>query len=222
MATAAQIHANRLNALKSTGPSSVQGKAAARFNAFKHGAYARALVISGEDEADYLAIAREYYDEFQPQGIVETELVDTLIRCHWEKHRVPVLEAAAIRALVSKQEDPGHALGASLVADALGPNVLHKLFRRGQAAHREWSRAEADLRRRQAERLARPAGPGPPDAQAEPAPAPAPQRNEPDSPEPEAPAPSASAAACERNEPNSPSSPPPAPGPTPGSPSSGA
>ena len=157
MATIAQIEANRLNAQKSTGPRSAEGKSSSRFNAFKHGADARALIIPGEDEADLLTVTREYYEELRPEGVVETELVDTLVRCHWEKRRVPRLESAAIQALVAKQENSDHALGAAIITDALGPNVLQKLYRRGQAANRDWSRAVSDLRRRQAERLSRPA-----------------------------------------------------------------
>jgi len=66
-----------------------------------------------------------------------------------------------------------HAPGASLIADSSGPNVLHKLFHRSQAAHRDWFRAEAELLRRQTERLSRlapPADPpaGPPTARNEP------------------------------------------------------
>ena len=121
MATIAQIEANRLNAQKSTGPRSAEGKASSRFNALKHGADARAHIIPGEDEADLLNVTREYYEEFHPEGVVETELVDTLVRCHWEKRRVPRLEAAAIQALVSKQENSDHALGAAIIADASAP-----------------------------------------------------------------------------------------------------
>ena len=183
MATVAQIEANRLNSQKSTGPRSAEGKDSSRFNAFKHGADARALIIPGEDEADLLNVTREYYEELRPEGVVEIELVDTLIRCHWEKRRVPRLEAAAIQALVAKQENPDHALGAAIITDALGPNVLQKLFRRGQAANRDWSRAESDLRHRQAERLSRPANPDTPTAAVPapdpPEPAPPPARNEP-------------------------------------------
>jgi len=130
MATIAQIQANRLIAEKSTGSRSAEGKASSCFNALKHGAHAR--IIPGENEADLLDVGRQYYDEFCPEGIVETELVDTLVRCHWEKHRVARLEAAVIKALMSKQEDPEHSLGVSLVADSFGPNILHKLFRRSQ------------------------------------------------------------------------------------------
>jgi hypothetical protein len=48
MATQAPIEANRRTAMKSTGPRSVEGKGAARFNALKHCIDARALVIPGE------------------------------------------------------------------------------------------------------------------------------------------------------------------------------
>ena len=59
MATQAQINANRANAQKSTGPRSVEGKSASRFNALKHGIDAASIVIPGEDPADYDALAAE-------------------------------------------------------------------------------------------------------------------------------------------------------------------
>src|ERR1035437_7669571 len=59
MATPAQITANRANAQKSTGPRSVEGKSASRFNALKHGIDAASIVIPGEDPADYAALAAE-------------------------------------------------------------------------------------------------------------------------------------------------------------------
>ena len=40
--------ANQRNAQNSTGPSSVEGKAASRMNALKSGLYAKSLVIRGE------------------------------------------------------------------------------------------------------------------------------------------------------------------------------
>src|SRR5262249_4437431 len=99
MTSQAQIDANRLNSQKSTGPRSADGKAASRFNALKHGAYAHAAVIPGENEEDLLSAIQQYYDEFKPVGVVETELVDTLIESGWEKERTALLEAAAIRAM---------------------------------------------------------------------------------------------------------------------------
>ena len=181
MATVSQMEANRLNAQRSTGPRSAEGKASSRFNAFKHGADARSRIIPGEDEDDLLNTTREYYEEFRPEGVVETELVDTLVSSHWEKRRIARLEAAVIQAAVAKQENSDNALGNAIIEDAAGPNVLQKLHRRRQAANRDWFRAEHDLRQRQAERLSRPANPDPPAAEptATESPDPAPAQNEP-------------------------------------------
>ena len=182
MATAAQFEANRLNAQKSTGPRSPEGKAASRFNALKHGADARSRIIPGESEDELLGISRQYHDEFQPESIAEVALVDTLVQCHWEKRRVPRLEAAAIAAYVAKQEKTGDsdlALGAALIRDASGPNLLQKLYRRAQTANRDWTRALAELRKLQSARTStspKPsAAPDPERVRNEPNPAPAPE-----------------------------------------------
>jgi len=203
MATIPQMEANRLNAQKSTGPRSAEGKASSRFNAYKHGAYARAHIIPGEDQADLTHLSEDYVLDLRPEGVVELRLVDTLIHSDWEQRRIPVLEAALIAGLVAKQEDSPHALGAALVEDASGPNVLQKLFRRNQAAIRDWFRAYNDFRKYQAERLSRPADPDPPAASAsEPAPPPEPEPAPPPA-EPAAPSPEPAAApAPQRNEPN--------------------
>ena len=62
MATSKQNQANRQNAQRSTGPRSVEGKAASRFNALKTGIDAQAQVIPGEDP-DQLADLVAAYQE---------------------------------------------------------------------------------------------------------------------------------------------------------------
>ena len=64
MATLRQIEANRLNALKSTGPASPEGKAVSRFNALKTGIHAELQVIPGEDPAELDALAADYHRQF--------------------------------------------------------------------------------------------------------------------------------------------------------------
>ena len=58
MASDAQIVANRLNAQKSTGPRTAEGKAVVSQNAVKHGLLARQAVIVGEDPGEF-----EFYRE---------------------------------------------------------------------------------------------------------------------------------------------------------------
>src|SRR5678809_1138490 len=88
MATPAQINANRANAQKSTGPRSVEGKSASRFNALKHGIDAASIVIPGEDPADYDALVTAYHRDFRPQSPSETFHVDTMLRADWQKRRL--------------------------------------------------------------------------------------------------------------------------------------
>jgi hypothetical protein len=52
MASEAQVTANRLNAAKSTGPRTPQGKEIVAQNALKHGLLARRDVIAGEDQEE--------------------------------------------------------------------------------------------------------------------------------------------------------------------------
>jgi len=89
MATIPQMEANRLNAQKSTGPRSAEGKASSRFNAYKHGAYARARIIPGEDEADLTHLSEDYVLDLRPEGVVDLRLVDTLIHSDWNSAESP-------------------------------------------------------------------------------------------------------------------------------------
>src|SRR5450756_2540471 len=93
MATPAQITANRANAPRSTGPSSVEGKSVSRFNALKHGMDAASIVIPGEDPADYDSLAAHYHHEYRPQSASESFHVDTMLRADWQKRRLQCVEA---------------------------------------------------------------------------------------------------------------------------------
>ena len=55
MASLKQIEANRRNALKSTGPTTQQGKDRSRCNALRHGLTAETVIATLEDTEDYQA-----------------------------------------------------------------------------------------------------------------------------------------------------------------------
>ena len=63
MSTLRQIEANRRNAQKSTGPTSVTGKAASSMNALKTGIHAKSLVLPSEKPADLEQLIDEYYQQ---------------------------------------------------------------------------------------------------------------------------------------------------------------
>ena len=52
MTTERQVEANRLNAIKSTGPRTPAGKAMVRHNAMKHGLLSRESLVKGESETE--------------------------------------------------------------------------------------------------------------------------------------------------------------------------
>jgi hypothetical protein len=137
---------------KSTGPRSAEGKTAVRFNALKHGADAESRVIPGEDAAALDALSRAYFDQLQPAGPLETFLVESIVRADWTQRRLSRIEADVLRNALGEPEDAS--LGIVFQQDAAGPKALQKIFRRQQAAQREWYRALAELRRLQQARFA--------------------------------------------------------------------
>ena len=89
-----QIAANRRNALKSTGPTSVAGKAASSMNALKTGIHAKSVIITGEKASDLQQLIDEYYAYYQPASPIARGLVDDLIRCEWTLRRLDTSEAS--------------------------------------------------------------------------------------------------------------------------------
>ena len=99
MATAAQIQANRLNAQKSTGPRTAEGKERASRNAVKHGLLAREVVIAGEDPGEFELYREEMLQELAPAGAVETMLAERIVGLSWRLQRAERLQTAAFAAL---------------------------------------------------------------------------------------------------------------------------
>ena len=148
MASPARIAINQKNAQNSTGPTSVEGKAVTRFNAMKHGLDAASLVIPGENPAELAQLAQDFHHELAPQGAIENELVETIVRATWLQHRYARLEAQLFDTILGRMDDPATAtLAAAFEKDAAGPNVMGKLFRRQQAARRDFDKALAYLQR---------------------------------------------------------------------------
>ena len=98
MASARQTEANRLNAVKSTGPRTAEGKARSRRNA-PHGLTAQEIVIPGEDVAAYQAFRQQLIDDLQPDGSCELDLIERLAATCWRLRRIPRFEATLMAAL---------------------------------------------------------------------------------------------------------------------------
>src|SRR5438128_6569480 len=93
MPTEAQINANRLNAQKSTGPTSPEGKATSALNALKSGIDAWSHIIPGEDPAELEDLTEQFLLHYRPADPVQLSLVDTLISTEWIQRRLRRVEA---------------------------------------------------------------------------------------------------------------------------------
>src|SRR6266849_4388952 len=113
MSTLRQIEANRRNAQKSTGPTSVTGKAASSMNALKTGIHAKSLVLPSEKLADLEQLIDEWYQRHNPTTPEARSLVDDLIYGEWLKRRLRAAETQiwAYDHQQNYRPDPKYPLG---------------------------------------------------------------------------------------------------------------
>jgi hypothetical protein len=99
MTSEKQVEANRQNALKSTGPLSIEGKSRASKNAMKHGILSKNLVVSGEKTSEYQSFRQNLIDTLQPEGTMEALLVEKIACLAWRQRRAVQAESSCfIRA----------------------------------------------------------------------------------------------------------------------------
>jgi hypothetical protein len=117
MASAAQVHANRSNARKSTGPRTSQGKAVVAQNAVRHGLLAKEAVIKGEDPGEYEFYRDRMLGELAPAGVMESVLAERIVGLSWRLRRAERLQNEAFEDLYAKETSPIARLTESLWAE---------------------------------------------------------------------------------------------------------
>jgi hypothetical protein len=173
-----RLEANRANAKRSTGPNTEAGKARSKMNAVKHGLAAKAIVIEGEDPREFETLRAGLERDFDPQTVIERELVENLAALLWRQRRGHRFEAAVVqRVYVScfTMSDKTRELTNGLI----GNDILTKLARHesilanridrtiSQLDHLLASRLEASATLRLIESANRPKGDAPQDNHAD-------------------------------------------------------
>ena len=158
MSSLKQQEANRLNAQKSTGPRTAEGKAAVRFNALQSGIDAQSEVIPGEDQTRLEALVSLYQERWNPQTPESQSLVDVCVHSDWLLRRLRRAEASywkycAIEtdSQVRDKHDPeGRVL--TFAEDTLGrvQRRLNAIQRNLQSAIRDLARLKAAEREEEA------------------------------------------------------------------------
>ena len=111
MATQKQIEANRRNALKSTGPSTPEGKARSSRNALTHSLNASDLLLQSEDLECYRQRLEEATAEFQPSTFSERDLVHRFVLTSIRLDRAARAEAQTVRRSTGDFTDTLNARG---------------------------------------------------------------------------------------------------------------
>ena len=88
-----QFDANRRNALRSTGPTTQEGKQRSRCNAVRHGLTAETVIGALEDAEDYQAFEAAITADYDAQSAVERELVLRLASLLWRLRRATAIDA---------------------------------------------------------------------------------------------------------------------------------
>lgn len=168
MTTAAQLAANRRNAMLSTGPRSEAGKAATSRNAVKHGLLATGSVAVtrgpfAESVADVQAFVDAVVEELQPVGPQEAAEALAIAGLHVRRRRLLELEAVALAGTTRARLLPAAESGGPprvtfeeqerAATAALNGDLLRQLPRYESHLSRELDRSLARLRRLKAERL---------------------------------------------------------------------
>jgi hypothetical protein len=92
-----QIEANRRNALRSTGPTTEDGKRRSRQNAVRHGLSAETIVEIVEDIDDYRGFEAAIIADYDARTAVERELVLRLASLLWRLRRATLIETDLLR-----------------------------------------------------------------------------------------------------------------------------
>jgi hypothetical protein len=106
MTTEAQALANRQNALKSTGPRTLEGKRKVSQNALFHGLSANQAVISTEKQADFELYRDTILEELEPFGAMEMLLAERIISLSWRLKRAVRIQNQSIEVM-SKAKNNG-------------------------------------------------------------------------------------------------------------------
>jgi hypothetical protein len=122
MSSLKQVEANRRNALKSTGPVTLEGKARSRFNALRHGLTAETVIAGLEDAEDYQAFEAAITADYEAETAIERELVLRLASILWRLRRATGIESALFEQTSSDPDEAKSEQSARVVVElASGP-----------------------------------------------------------------------------------------------------
>ena len=115
MTSLRQIEANRRNAIKSTGPTTPEGKERSSCNAVRHGLTAETVIAMLECSDDYEAFEAAVISDYNAETAVERQLVLRLASVFWRLRRATSIETAIFDSAIENARAIGSAKSTSEV-----------------------------------------------------------------------------------------------------------
>jgi len=137
MSSLKQIEANRRNALKSSGPTTPEGKRHSRCNAIRHGLTAETVIAALENAEDYQAFEAAVIADYNAESAVERELVLRLASVLWRLRRATSIETALFESVTAEPGNVEHKSSRPTLveaADLSDRNQLHLIATRQSEA----------------------------------------------------------------------------------------
>ena len=168
-----QTLTNQRNAMKSTGPRTLEGKAASSKNRLAHGLCSSALLIRGESSADFEALHAEIVGAYRPATPEEKILTDQLAEAQWRLNRARRVEARTLNLLAedtfnylkeeNEEDDPADSDPDQLIAVSFAsvPNeaIYRNMYRYVAAIEKSHQRCLKNLQYAQEKRRTLPPPP---------------------------------------------------------------
>lgn len=93
MTATRQIRANQVDAMRSTGPRTAEGKARSSQNALRNGLLSSQVVLPDEDQEAFQALRERLWEALEPEGPVEELRADSALALIWRLARLGRVEA---------------------------------------------------------------------------------------------------------------------------------
>src|SRR5919204_2003708 len=138
--SAQKVVANTLNAAKSTGPRTEEGKKVCSRNATTFGMFVSDVCLEQEDEAEIGQLLAEYTGMYKPVNVAERELVHDITLAAMRKRRLARIEVGLFAA--EQRAQTRHEASEQMTAAfVIKESTYNSLFRAQAAAERSYKRA---------------------------------------------------------------------------------
>ncbi|HEY4980537.1 MAG TPA: hypothetical protein VII24_01060 [Pseudolabrys sp.] len=147
MSSLKQIEANRRNALKSTGPTTPEGKRRSRYNAVRHGLTAETVIAALEDSEDYEAFEAAVISDYDAESAVERELVLRLASVMWRLRRATGIETALFESVTEDSRKHEHRLSRETLGGAADRAERNRLLLGAESDAAEGNELSSDSKK---------------------------------------------------------------------------